>query len=277
MLTYNQVKGSAEFIMAQTRVRPKIAIILGTGQSSIASEIEGEVRIPYKNIPRWNATTQKSHEGVLIIGTLNRVPVAVMSGRLHFYEGNSFAECAYPIAVLKALGIEKIIMTNAAGGINTEYKPGDFVMISDHIKFFDDSPLRGEDASIFGTGRFFDMSDTYSEYLRNRVAGEFTDETGIALKSGVYAFMPGPQFETPAEIRALRVLGADLVGMSTVPEVIMAAACNIKVLGISVVTNMAAGVLQRALTLSEVDDVCKAVDGDFKKLVRTAVRVLAAE
>ncbi|MCI7139064.1 MAG: purine-nucleoside phosphorylase [Oscillospiraceae bacterium] len=277
MLTYNQVKGSAEFIMAQTRVRPKIAIILGTGQSSIASEIEGAVRIPYKNIPRWNATTQKSHEGVLIIGTLNRVPVAVMSGRLHFYEGNSFAECAYPIAVLKALGIEKIIMTNAAGGINTEYKPGDFVMISDHIKFFDDSPLRGEDASIFGTGRFFDMSDTYSEYLRNRVAGEFTDETGIALKSGVYAFMPGPQFETPAEIRALRVLGADLVGMSTVPEVIMAAACNIKVLGISVVTNMAAGVLQRALTLSEVDDVCKAVDGDFKKLVRTAVRVLAAE
>ena len=277
MLTYNQVKGSAEFIMAQTRVRPKIAIILGTGQSSIASEIEGAVRIPYKNIPRWNATTQKSHEGVLIIGTLNRVPVAVMSGRLHFYEGNSFAECAYPIAVLKALGIEKISMTNAAGGINTEYKPGDFVMISDHIKFFDDSPLRGEDASIFGTGRFFDMSDTYSEYLRNRVAGEFTDETGIALKSGVYAFMPGPQFETPAEIRALRVLGADLVGMSTVPEVIMAAACNIKVLGISVVTNMAAGVLQRALTLSEVDDVCKAVDGDFKKLVRTAVRVLAAE
>lgn len=277
MLTYNQVKGSAEFIMAQTRVRPKIAIILGTGQSSIASEIEGAVRIPYKNIPRWNATTQKSHEGVLIIGTLNRVPVAVMSGRLHFYEGNSFAECAYPIAVLKALGIEKIIMTNAAGGINTEYKPGDFVMITDHIKFFDDSPLRGEDASIFGTGRFFDMSDTYSEYLRNRVAGEFTDETGIAVKSGVYAFMPGPQFETPAEIRALRVLGADLVGMSTVPEVIMAAACNIKVLGISVVTNMAAGVLPRALTLSEVDDVCKAVDGDFKKLVRTAVRVLAAE
>lgn len=277
MLTYNQVKGSAEFIMAQTRVRPKIAIILGTGQSSIASEIEGAVRIPYKNIPRWNATTQKSHEGVLIIGTLNRVPVAVMSGRLHFYEGNSFAECAYPIAVLKALGIEKIIMTNAAGGINTEYKPGDFVMITDHIKFFDDSPLRGEDASIFGTGRFFDMSDTYSEYLRNRVAGEFTDETGIALKSGVYAFMPGPQFETPAEIRALRVLGADLVGMSTVPEVIMAAACNIKVLGISVVTNMAAGVLPRALTISEVDDVCKAVDGDFKKLVRTAVRVLAAE
>lgn len=277
MLTYNQVKGSAEFIMAQTRLRPKIAVVLGTGQSTIASEIEGAVRIPYKSIPRWNSTVNKSQEGTLIIGMLDKVPVAVMNGRLHFYEGNSFAECAYPIAVLKAFGIEKIIMANAAGGINTEYNPGDLVMITDHIKFFDDSPLRGEDASMFGTGRFFDMSDTYCEYLRNRVMGEFSDETGIELKTGVYAYMPGPQFETPAEIRALRTMGADLVGMSTVPEVIMAAACNLKVLGISVVSNMAAGVSPRALTLSEVDDVCGRVEGDFKKLIRTAVRILAAE
>lgn len=277
MLTYNQVKGSAEFIMAQTRLRPKIAVVLGTGQSSIASEIEGAVRIPYKSIPRWNSTVNKSQEGILIIGMLDKVPVAVMNGRLHFYEGNSFAECAYPIAVLKAFGIEKIIMANAAGGINTEYNPGDLVMITDHIKFFDDSPLRGEDASMFGTGRFFDMSDTYCEYLRNRVMGEFSDETGIKLKTGVYAYMPGPQFETPAEIRALRTMGADLVGMSTVPEVIMAAACNLKVLGISVVSNMAAGVSPRALTLSEVDDVCGRVEGDFKKLIRTAARILAAE
>ena len=179
--------------------------------------------------------------------------------------------------MLKAFGIEKIIMANAAGGINTEYNPGDLVMITDHIKFFDDSPLRGEDASMFGTGRFFDMSDTYCEYLRNRVMGEFSDETGIKLKTGVYAYMPGPQFETPAEIRALRTMGADLVGMSTVPEVIMAAACNLKVLGISVVSNMAAGVSPRALTLSEVDDVCGRVEGDFKKLIRTAARILAAE
>ncbi len=277
MLTYNQVKGSAEFIMAQTRLRPKIAVVLGTGQSAIASEIEGAVRIPYKSIPRWNSTVNKSQEGTLIIGMLDKVPVAVMNGRLHFYEGNSFAECAYPIAVLKAFGIEKIIMANAAGGINTEYNPGDLVMITDHIKFFDDSPLRGEDASMFGTGRFFDMSDTYCEYLRNRVMGEFSDETGIELKTGVYAYMPGPQFETPAEIRALRTMGADLVGMSTVPEVIMAAACNLKVLGISVVSNMAAGVSPRALTISEVDDVCGRVEGDFKKLIRTAARILAAE
>ena len=212
-MTYNQVKGSAEYIMAQTRIRPKIAVILGTGLNPLTADIENATRIPYKNIPRWNDTTNTDHEGVLIVGTLDKIPVAVLSGRLHYYEGNSFAECAYPVAVLKAMGVEKIIVTNAAGGVNKEYNPGDFILISDHIKFSSDSPLRGEDATMFGTGRFFDMSDTYSEYLRNRVAGAFEDETGIALKSGVYAYMTGPQFETPAEIRMLRVLGADLVGM----------------------------------------------------------------
>ena len=181
------------------------------------------------------------------------------------------------MAVLKAMGVEKIIVTNAAGGVNKEYNPGDFILISDHIKFSSDSPLRGEDATMFGTGRFFDMSDTYSEYLRNRVAGAFEDETGIALKSGVYAYMTGPQFETPAEIRMLRVLGADLVGMSTVPEAIMAAACNIRVLGISVVTNMAAGVLDRPLTTDEVNETCSAVAGNFKTLLHTAVRILEEE
>lgn len=219
----------------------------------------------------------RSHEGTLIVGNLDKIPVAVMSGRLHYYEGNTMAECAYPIAVFKAMGVEKIIVTNAAGGINKEYKAGDFILIEDHIKFFNDSPLRGEDASMFGTGRFFDMSDTYSQYLRNRVAGAFESETGIALRSGVYAYMPGPQFETPAEIRMLRNLGADVVGMSTVPEVIMAAACGIKVLGISVVTNMAAGVLERPLTLEEVDETCSAIAGNFKTLLHTAVRILEEE
>ena len=276
-MTYNQVKGSAEYIMAQTRIRPKIAVILGTGLNPLTADIENATRIPYENIPRWNDTTNKDHEGVLIVGTLDKIPVAVLSGRLHYYEGNSFAECAYPVAVLKAMGVEKIIVTNAAGGVNKEYNPGDFILISDHIKFSSDSPLRGEDATMFGTGRFFDMSDTYSEYLRNRVAGAFEDETGIALKSGVYAYMTGPQFETPAEIRMLRVLGADLVGMSTVPEAIMAAACNIRALGISVVTNMAAGVLDRPLTTDEVNETCSAVAGNFKTLLHTAVRILEEE
>ena len=200
-----------------------------------------------------------------------------MSGRLHQYEGNSMKECAYPVAVFKAMGIEKIIITNAAGGINTDYRNGDFVLISDHIKFFNEGPLTGEDASILGGNRFFDMSDTYSEYLRNRVVGAFEAEGGKKLQQGVYAYMPGPQFETPAEIRMLRTLGADVVGMSTVPEAIMAAACNIKVLGISVVSNMAAGVENKKLSGEDVNETCASIKEDFKALIHTAVKVLEEE
>ena len=276
-MTYNQFKGSAEYIFAQTRIRPKIAIVLGSGLNNVVSEIENAVRIPYKNIPRWNSTTNPDHEGVLIIGYLDKIPVAVMSGRLHQYEGNDMKECAYPIGVFKAMGIEKIIMTNAAGGINEAYKPGDFVLVTDHIKFFNDGPLTGEDASVLGGNRFFDMSDTYSEYIRNRVAGAFESENGKKLQQGVYAYMPGPQFETPAEIRMLRVLGADVVGMSTVPEVIMAAACNMKVLGISVVSNMAAGVLKQKICAAEVTETCGNVKDDFKALIHTAVRIMEEE
>ncbi|MBP1570264.1 MAG: purine-nucleoside phosphorylase [Oscillospiraceae bacterium] len=276
-MTYNQFKGSAEYILAQTRIRPKIAIILGSGLNPIASEIENAVRIPYKNIPRWNSTTNPDHEGVLIVGYLDKIPVAVMNGRLHQYEGNSMKECAYPIGVFKAMGIEKIIITNAAGGINTDYKNGDFVLISDHIKFFTEGPLTGEDASIIGESRFFDMTDTYCEYLRNRVAGAFESENGRKLHQGVYAYMPGPQFETPAEIRMLRVLGADVVGMSTVPEVIMAAACNMKILGISVVSNMAAGVENKKLSGADVTETCGSVKEDFKALLHTAVRIMEEE
>ncbi len=276
-MTYNQFKGSAEYILAQTRIRPKIAIILGSGLNPIASEIENAVRIPYKNIPRWNSTTNPDHEGVLIVGYLDKIPVAVMNGRLHQYEGNSMKECAYPIGVFKAMGIEKIIVTNAAGGINTDYKNGDFVLISDHIKFFTEGPLTGEDASIIGESRFFDMTDTYCEYLRNRVAGAFESENGRKLHQGVYAYMPGPQFETPAEIRMLRVLGADVVGMSTVPEVIMAAACNMKILGISVVSNMAAGVENKKLSGADVTETCGSVKEDFKALLHTAVRIMEEE
>ena len=276
-MTYNQIKGSAEYILAQTRIRPKIAIILGSGLNPIASEIENAARIPYKNIPRWNSTTNPDHEGVLIVGTLDKIPVAVMNGRLHQYEGNSMKECAYPVAVFKAMGIEKIIITNAAGGINTDYKNGDFVLLTDHIKFFNDGPLTGEDASILGGNRFFDMSDTYSEYLRYRVAGAFEAEGGKKLQQGVYAYMPGPQFETPAEIRMLRVLGADVVGMSTVPEAIMAAACNMKVLGISVVSIMAAGVVNQKLSGADVNETCASIKDDFKALLHTAVRILEEE
>lgn len=272
-MTYNQVESSAKYIMSKTRIKPKTAVVLGTGLNPISSDIENATRIPYKDIPRWNKTVNKIHEGTLIIGMLDDIPVAVMSGRLHYYEGNSFAECAYPIAVLRAMGVEKFIFTNAAGGINPEYKDGEFVLISDHIKFFDDSPLRGEDATMLGTDRFFDMSDTYNERLRNCLISAYEKITGTKLKTGVYAFMPGPQFETPAELRMLHIIGADLVGMSTVPEAIMAAACGLKVLGISVVSDMATGTVAVPVSTEDINEVCAGIKDDFKTLIRTAVKV----
>jgi len=275
-LTYNQIKSSAAYLLSQTGLRPKIGLILGSGLHPVTADLENAVKIPYKSIPRWNAASAPGHEGALYIGTMEGVPVAVMSGRLHYYEGNSIADCAYPVAVLKAMGIEKLIVTNAAGGVNTDYHPGEFVLIRDQIKFFDESPLRGEKAEDFGGEHFFDMSDTYTAKLREAVKTVWQKTSGEALAEGVYAFMSGPQFETPAEIRALRVLGADLVGMSTAPEAIMAAACGLTLLGVSVVTNMAAGVVAgKAISGGEVNETGAAIADDFRRLLHVAVQTLS--
>lgn len=275
-MTYNQIKSSAAYLLSQTGLRPKIGLILGSGLHPVTADLENAVKIPYKSIPRWNAASAPGHEGALYIGTMEGVPVAVMSGRLHYYEGNSIADCAYPVAVLKAMGIEKLIVTNAAGGVNTDYHPGEFVLIRDQIKFFDESPLRGEKAEDFGGEHFFDMSDTYTAKLREAVKTVWQKTSGEALAEGVYAFMSGPQFETPAEIRALRVLGADLVGMSTAPEAIMAAACGLALLGVSVVTNMAAGVVAgKAISGGEVNETGAAIADDFRRLLHVAVQTLS--
>ncbi|HNW04642.1 MAG TPA: purine-nucleoside phosphorylase [Oscillospiraceae bacterium] len=275
-MTYNQIKSSAAYLLSQTGLRPKIGLILGSGLHPVTADLENAVKIPYKSIPRWNAASAPGHEGALYIGTMEGVPVAVMSGRLHYYEGNSIADCAYPVAVLKAMGIEKLIVTNAAGGVNTDYHPGEFVLIRDQIKFFDESPLRGEKAEDFGGEHFFDMSDTYTAKLREAVKTVWQKTSGEALAEGVYAFMSGPQFETPAEIRALRVLGADLVGMSTAPEAIMAAACGLTLLGVSVVTNMAAGVVAgKAISGGEVNETGAAIADDFRRLLHVAVQTLS--
>mgnify|MGYP001254029889 CR=1 FL=1 len=275
MMTYNQIKGSAEYILTKTRLRPKMAIVLGSGLSPLVADIEDAVRIPYKSIPRF--VTSNVHEGVLYIGRLEGVPVAVMSGRMHCYEGYSMAECAYPVAVLKAAGVEKIVLTNAAGGISPEYRVGEFVLIRDHIKLVLDSPLRGEDAKdLGGEGRFFDMTDTYSRALREKIKGAAA-LSGMELHEGVYAYMGGPQFETPAEITALASMGADLVGMSTVPEAIMASAVGLPAVGVSVVTNMAAGVTGAAVTNTEVNETGAAVAENFKKFLRLVVRTLGED
>ena len=228
---------AVEFILNRINSRPHIGLILGSGLNALAESIEDAVVIPFAKIPHFPVSTV--HEGNLVIGTLAGKEVVCMQGRVHFYEGYSMQELAFPIRTLYAIGVNTLILTNASGGICEDYFPGQVVAIRDHIKFDLESPLRGENPEELGD-RFFDMTHAYTPELLS-IAHQAAEELGVSLPEGVYAYMGGPQFETPAEIRMLRYLGADLVGMSTVPEVICAAHCGIKVLALSCVTNMAAG------------------------------------
>lgn len=227
------------YLEGKTKIRPRIGMVLGTGLGSVADAMEISVAIPYEEIPHFPTSTVKGHRGRLLFGRLAGVEIVVMQGRIHFYEGVSMEQLALPVRVLRRLGVEILVLTNASGGISADYTPGDLVVISDHIKLDLDSPLRGRNPEEFGP-RFFDMTAAYTPALRE-VAKKAAMRCGFSLPEGVYAYMGGPQFETPAEIRMLRLLGADLVGMSTVPEAITAVHCGMKVLAISCVTNMAAG------------------------------------
>lgn len=229
---------------------PKTCVVLGSGFSKFTEYLKDKQELYYGEISGFPVSTVPGHSGKLVLGTVNGCPVLAFSGRFHYYEGYSMSELAFPVRVMKLLGVENYIVTNASGGINEGYKAGDLVLISDHIKFFDDSPLRGKNLDAFGV-RFPDMTHAYHQALMG-IAREAAAELNIELKSGVYAFMSGPSFETPAEIRALRVLGADMVGMSTVPEVICANHMGMRVLGISCVSNLAAGILDQPLTHEEV-------------------------
>lgn len=261
---------AADFIRERTGLTPQIAIILGSGLGKLADLAEDAVRIPYEDIPLFSRSTVDSHKGELIVGKLVGKTALIMAGRFHYYEGYSMEQITFPIRVFSLLGIQNLIVTNAAGGINTGFAPGDFMLIEDHIKFFSESPARGENIPAFGQ-RFFDLSEAYSAELRG-IAEQAAEACGIALRHGVYAYMPGPQFETPAEIRMLRTLGADAVGMSTVPEVITANQCGIRVLGISCISNMAAGILQQPITDDEVVEVANRVSKAFVELIVNIVK-----
>ncbi len=242
---------ATEYIKKLISAMPKIGVILGTGLGGVADELEVEVEIPYGDIPGFPVSTVSGHKGSFLIGRLSGQNVIVMQGRVHYYEGYTMRELAMPIRVMRMLGVETLIVTNASGGINESYTPGDIVVISDHIKFSLDSPLRGVNPSEFGD-RFFDMTTAYTPAL-GELAKEAGRRIGLDLKDGIYAYMGGPQFETPAEIRMLRLMGADLVGMSTVPEVITAVHTGMKVLGLSCVTNMAAGMENGSLNPEVID------------------------
>ncbi|MFO7850582.1 MAG: purine-nucleoside phosphorylase [Spirochaetia bacterium] len=251
---------------------PKIGLVLGSGLGAIGDELEKPVYLDYGDIPGFPVSTVSGHKGRLIIGLLSGRPVAVMQGRFHYYEGFSMAQVVFPVRVFKLLGVENLILTNAAGGINTAFIPGDLMLIKDHIKITAENPLRGTNIDEFGP-RFNDMSDAYTENLR-KTAKEAAEKAGTELREGVYAFWTGPSFETPAEIRMLRVLGADAVGMSTAPEVITAAHAGIKVVAISTITNMAAGILDQKLSHEEVMEMGGRVKGKLLKLLLKIVEGL---
>ena len=244
---------------------PDVAMVLGSGLGFLGDLVKNPIVIPYSHIPHFKVSTAPGHAGQLVLGTLAGKRVAVMQGRMHHYEGYSFEEVSYAVRVLRLVGCSTLLVTNAAGCVNAQWEVGDIMLITDHIKFFLESPLRGENLPQFGT-RFPDMSHVYTPALQT-VARDCADDLGLTLRRGVYCYFPGPQFETPAEVRAARVLGADAVGMSTVPEAIVAAHAGMEVLGFTLLSNMAAGILDQPLSGEEVNATAEASRGKFSRLV----------
>ena len=277
---YAQAQSAADHIRSKTTLQPQLGIILGSGLGNFASQVEAPTTIPYAEIPHFPQSTVQGHSGKLILGTIAGIPVAVMQGRVHAYEGYAMPQVTFPTRVLGLLGVRQLIVTNAAGGINTRYSQGAIVALSDHINLTGTNAALGPNeprfAAVPGAGqRFFDMSTAYSPAFR-KLAIEEAARQGWKLNEGVYLAVLAPSYETPAEIRAFRTLGADLVGMSTVHEVIVARHMGIQVLGLSVVTNMAAGVLDQPIHHEEVMDIGRRIETQFTALLIALIPQLAA-
>ncbi len=270
---FAHAEAAAKYVLSHTSVRPRIGLVLGSGLGSFADELALSARIPYAVIPHFPRSTAIGHAGQMVIGFVSKVPVVAMQGRVHLYEGYSAQQVAFPVRVFGRMGIRAIIFTNAAGGINLNYKQGALVLISDHLNLQGQNPLVGPNDERFGE-RFPDMTDAYSKSYRE-LARRAAQRMGKDLPEGVYAGLLGPSYETPAEIRYLRTIGADLVGMSTVPEVIAARHMGINVLAISCVTNMAAGILDKPLSSDEVFETTERVRGDFVALLRAVIPEIA--
>ena len=271
---FQETERAATFIRERTPLLPTIAIVLGTGLGGFADRLDGQTAIPYTEIPHFPRPTVEGHAGRLVIGSFAGTPLAVMQGRVHAYEGYTPAQVIFPVRVLARLGIKTLIVTNAAGGIRTDLASGQLVLISDHINFTGNHPLTGPNDRRLGE-RFFDLSDAYARRLR-QLAHRAAAAEGVTLPEGVYLGLSGPSFETPAEIRAFRILGADLVGMSTVHEVIAARHLGMEVLGFSSVTNMAAGVLDEPINHAEVLEVGACVQQSLSRLLAALAPLLTA-
>ena len=272
---FARAERAAKFILSKTKLRPKIALVLGSGLGAFADELAGATKIPYQKIPGFPRSTAAGHAGQLVIGKVGSIEVAVMQGRVHLYEGYTAKEVVFPMRVLGRLGIRSAILTNAAGGIDLGYKQGALVVTRDHINLQGANPLIGPNDERFGQ-RFPDMTQAYWKQYREIALAE-AKRLGIEVREGVYAALSGPSYETPAEIRYLRTIGADLVGMSTVPETIVARHMGIRVLGISCVTNMAAGILDQPINHAEVMETGERVKTQFIALLRAVIPRIAVE
>ena len=271
--TYAQYEESAAYLRSKLGgFAPKVAMVLGSGLGYLGDEVADPIVVPYGDIPHFKHSTAPGHKGQLVFGTLAGQKVAVMQGRMHHYEGYSYEEVSYAVRVLHLLGCDTLFVTNAAGGVNWSFKAGDLMLITDQIKIFMESPLRGKNLPEFGD-RFPDSTYLYTPALQE-VARKQARRLDIDLKEGVYMYFPGPQYETPAEIRMARTLGADAVGMSTVPEVITASHCGMQVLGFTLVSNMAAGVLPQRLSEQEVLDAAAAAREKFSGLLLACLEAL---
>jgi purine-nucleoside phosphorylase len=270
---FERAEAAAKYILSQTSLRPKIALVLGSGLGAFADEFSAAAKIPYAKIPHFPQSTAIGHAGQLVIGKVGQVAVAGMQGRVHLYEGYSVKEVTFPVRVFARMGVKAVILTNAAGGIKREFVQGSLVVIKDHINLQGVNPLSGPNEERFGE-RFPDMSVAYDRRFREMTVGE-GNRLGIGMYEGVYAALSGPSYETPAEIRYLRAIGADLVGMSTVPEVIAARHSGLRVLGISCVTNAAAGILDKPLDHREVLETAERVKGQFIALLRAVIPRIA--
>jgi purine-nucleoside phosphorylase len=269
MTYFDTVNAAVSFLETRISRFPSAAIVLGSGLGAFADRIESPTVIPYGDIPNWPASHVIGHAGKLVTGRIAGRDVAVLSGRAHFYEGHALTTVTFATRVLARLGVKALVLTNAAGGINTSFAPGTLMVIDDHLNFMGSNPLVGQNEDRFGV-RFPDMTEVYSARLR-RVADEAAGAAGVAVRHGIYIGLHGPSYETPAEIRAFRTLGADAVGMSTVPEAIVARHMGLEVLGISCITNPAAGVLPAPLHHDEVMEVARRVSGEFMSLLEAIV------
>jgi purine-nucleoside phosphorylase len=268
-IEFTRAGRAAKFVLSKTKLRPRVALVLGSGLGGFADDFTNATRIEYRRIPHFPVSTAIGHAGRLVIGKVDGVPVAGMQGRVHFYEGYPMREVVFPMRVLFRMGVRAVILTNAAGGINTGYQQGCLVVIKDHINLHGSNPLIGPNDERFGP-RFFDMTTAYWKPYRE-MALEEGKRLGLSIYEGVYCILNGPSYETPAEIRAMRALGADLAGMSTIPEVIAARHMGIKVLGISCVTNMAAGILDQPINHEEVLETGERVKAQFVALLRAVI------